>query len=584
MPKIDPVLQDGRDSLSIYLYLVHDTDMPEVHGGKAMPAAHHTKMIDVLVQDKYGHSLILAPRGAAKTKLLQALIEWRLGRASLGLDGFGRNWAKDFRVGYVCASASQAYGVSNAIKETVEFNPVYRAMFPKVKPHKKKWSEPEWNVQGQTTKDYTFVAAGRGGPILGKRFHMIVPDDIAGEDERSSDLLTATKPRRDLIFWIENTMLKCLVPGGRIIMAATRWYEDDPPQWAMEQGWDVLKIQALTDCDGSCDTEVAIVTRPEQDSEGASKGRAGASLYQEKGGEADDILVRRNSDVLPDLRTTAPGRNDVRVGEGGTTSCPGEHSFWPQRFSAIKLIADRKKNPRSFALQMQNEIIPSQGLYFYKEWFDNRYDSLPGPEQLRAVVATWDTAGTTTGRSYTAGLVIYVTKDWNYYIRALYRKKMPYHEVKELIIFVAGYWKVSLTLIEDKATGQSALQELAYRKTVDGEGIYGAIEGALPAGQRGGPAKDLEYIEQITLPCSEGRVWLPSNEFIKKYKMDDWRDVFLAELIRFGEPGGTDDTVMALKQLLYRAERQRYKFEVLARGRAVPALTYGRSREEGMLV
>ncbi|MCH7511625.1 MAG: hypothetical protein IIB19_04575, partial [Chloroflexi bacterium] len=162
--------------------------------------------------------------------------------------------------------------------------------------------------------------------------------------------------------------------------------------------------------------------------------------------------------------------------------------------------------------------------------------------------------------------------------------KMPYHEVKELIIFVANHWKVSLTLIEDKSTGQSALQELAYRKTVDGEGIYGAIEGALPAGQRGGPAKDLEYIEQITLPCSEGRVWLPSNEFIKKHKMDDWRDVFLAELIRFGEPGGTDDTVMALKQLLYRAERQRYKFEVLSRGREVPALAYGRSTEEAMLV
>ena len=71
---------------------------------------------------------------------------------------------------------------------------------------------------------------------------------------------------------------------------------------------------------------------------------------------------------------------------------------------------------------------------------------------------------------------------------------------------------------------------------------------------------------------------------MQKHKMDDWRDVFLAELIRFGEPGGTDDTVMALKQLLYRAERQRYKFEVLTRGREAPALTYGRSKEQGLLV
>ena len=287
MPKTDPLLEAATQSLSIYLWAVHDTDMPEVHGGKAMPAAHHKDMIDVLVQDGYGHSLILAPRGAAKTKLLQALIEWRLGRASLGLDGFGRNWAKDFRVGYVCASASQAYGVSNAIKETIEFNTVYQAIFPKVRPNKKKWSEPEWNVWGQTTKDYTFVAAGRGGPILGKRFHLIIPDDIAGEDERSSDLATATKPRRDLIFWMENTMMKTLVPGGRLIMAATRWYEGDPPEWAVEQGWHTLKMQALTDCDGSCENDSA-------------------------------NLVGQGTEESPQL-----------VERPGAIPCPGEHSFWP---------------------------------------------------------------------------------------------------------------------------------------------------------------------------------------------------------------------------------------------------------------
>ena len=552
MPKTDPLIEAARLSLSPYLYLVHDTDMPQIHGGKAMPQPHHVQMIDILVNDNYGHSLILAPRGAAKTKLLQASIEWRLGRASLGMDGFGRNWAKDFRVGYVCASASQAYGVSNAIKETIEANIYFQAMFPKVKKHKDKWSEPEWKVRGNSTKDSNFVAAGRGGPILGKRFHRLFFDDLAGEDERSSDLATATKPRRDLIFWIKNTAMKTLVPGGRVIQAATRWYEGDPPEWAMDTGHYVLMIKALTDCDESC-----------EDSNDAGSMPAGGAV-------PPSPLENGRGEVAP--HQTA-------------SSCPGEHSYWPERVSAAELIADRKIDPQSFALQMQNEIVPAVGQYFQREWFDKRFDHLPGPEQTRAVVATWDTAGTTTGRSYTAGLIIYITHDFNYYIKTLYRKKMPYHEVRNLIQWVANNEKVTHTLIEAKSTGQSALQELSYLKEQDpaGEGVYGLIDGILPPGQRGGPVADLEYVQQVTLPCETGRVWLPSTEYLKQNGMADWRDIFLKELIQFPE-GQNDDTVMAFKQLIYKAERERFKFEVLARSRSVPALEYGRSVEQRAVI
>ena len=540
MAKLDPVLQDGIDSLSIYLYLVHDTDMPEVHGGKAMPMPHHQKMIDVLVNDSYGHSLLLAPRGAAKTKLLQAYVEWKLGRASLGLDGFGRNWARDFRVGWISASASKAYGVSNAIRETIEFNPIYQAMFPKVKKHKDKWSEGEWKVRGNPTKDSNFIAAGRGGAILGSRFHLIIPDDIAGEDERSSDLATATKPRRDLLFWMENTMMKCLVPRGRIIMAATRWYEGDPPEWAMEQGWHVLLIQALTDCDGSCENDVDFLSSDEAPS--------GAGL--------------------------------------GASSCPGEHSYWEAREPAAKLIADRKKNPRSFALQMQNEIVPSVGVYFRREWFSNRFDRVPVSHEVRAVVATWDTAGTETGRSYTAGLVVAIMKDWRYFILRLYRAKLQYPEVRELIREVANIWKVSMTLIEAKSTGQSVLQELSRHRKYDdpdADGVYGDVVGALPPGQRGGPTKDLEYVDQITVPVSEGRVWLPATELIEAQRIDDWRDIFLKELIQYPD-GQNDDIVMALQQLIYRAERNRNEFEQMERERLIPQLTYTQSEERAAIV
>ena len=246
-------------------------------------------------------------------------------------------------------------------------------------------------------------------------------------------------------------------------------------------------------------------------------------------------------------------------------------------------MADRKKNPRSFALQMQNDIIPSQGVYFQREWFRNRFDFVPDLNQIRAVLATWDTAGTETGRSYTVGIVVLLTKDWRYYIRELYRAKMPYHEVRNLIQWVANTWKVSRTIIEAKSTGQSAIQELSHMKYQGDTGVYGDIAPALPPGQRGGPTKDAEYADQITVPVSEGRVWLPSNDFIEKHGMHDWRDQLLKEMIQFPD-GANNDIPMALTQLIYAVERERHEFESMERERDVPQLAYGRSEERAAMV
>lgn len=294
--------------------------------------------------------------------------------------------------------------------------------------------------------------------------------------------------------------------------------------------------------------------------------------------------MRRTNTVLHEMHEETRARNDVRVGEGGKASCPGEHSFWPERWSAEKLMADRKKNPRSFALQMQNDIIPSQGMYFQREWFNNRYDWAPAPEQLRQVFATWDTAGKRTGRSYTVGLVVALTKDWRYYIMALYRAKLQAHEVREIVRDVANRWKVSETIIEDKSSGSGVLDELAYQKlsTPAGDGIYGGLRAVLPKGQRGGPAI-LDFVEEVTIPCAEGRIWLPSTDFIQKHDMEDWRDVFLKELIQYPE-GQNDDIVVALTQLLFVVEKNRREFEMMERELMVPQLAYGRSEEQAALV
>lgn len=515
----------ARENFPSYMALVHDTDMPELFGGGALPAKHHMDIINVLTNDSLGHSIIVAPRGAAKTYLVQGWLEWCLGRASLE----GGNWANQFRVAYTSNTAHQAYKVSNAIKATIEHNIAFQACFPTVKPHKDKWSEPEWKVDGNNSLHSTFIATGVGGPLLGARSVIIVFDDTDDGDNTRSKL-----EREKSLRWHEDTALPTLVPWGRAIKICTRWHEEDSAAWAMSQGWHTLYMKALEECDGrSCSVADNV-------------------------GSGDGVRVRDRADE-----------------QAQVTTCPG-HSYWPERFSVEWLENERRLRPMAFARQYQNEITPYEGIMFKRDMFRNRFVYAPSPEEIRHVFATWDTAGTLTGRSYTVGLVILLTKTWKYYVIMMYRGKMEYARVRDTIRAVATDFRVHTTVIEAKSTGQPAVQELSGAPS-----MYGEVVPVLPPGQRGGPAQ-LDWVDQITPALDEGRLYLPAPEFSAKRGVDDWTPQFISEMLAYPD-GSNDDIVVALTQLIYHVEREKHRFEVEERQDTKP-LTYGRSLERRIQV
>ena len=100
----EELLSLARRDLAVYISLAHSTDMPDVNDGMAIPSPVHEQIIDALMGET-GHTLILAPRGAAKTTIVQAWLEWLLGRASCSKD---REWANRLRIIYISATAMQA--------------------------------------------------------------------------------------------------------------------------------------------------------------------------------------------------------------------------------------------------------------------------------------------------------------------------------------------------------------------------------------------------------------------------------------------------------------------------------------------
>lgn len=221
---------EARRNLGVFLPLIYRTDS----GKAAIPPAHSRDFFIPALQSNR-HTVIIAPPGSAKTLTTMAACAWWLGNNP------------NIHLGYVTNTTFQARQRSVAIRDVIQ-SPKYHSIFPHVLPDKSKgWSEDDWFLlrDDVADKDPSFTAAGVGSPILGARFDRIVLDDIADEENM------ATEAQREKVrSWLNRTLMSRLTPQGTAIMICTRWAEDDPAQWAIDRGWQVVHFPAIKE-DGS---------------------------------------------------------------------------------------------------------------------------------------------------------------------------------------------------------------------------------------------------------------------------------------------------------------------------------------------
>jgi len=101
-----------------------------------------------------------------------------------------------------------------------------------------------------TEQGGAYFALGVGAPATGRGAHLLVVDDpIKGREEADSETM-----RRRLKDWYASVAYTRLMPGGSVIIMATRWHEDDLIGWVLSEhaheNWTVLNLPAI-DEDGS---------------------------------------------------------------------------------------------------------------------------------------------------------------------------------------------------------------------------------------------------------------------------------------------------------------------------------------------
>lgn len=110
-------------------------------------------------------------------------------------------------------------------------------------------------------------AAGVGGPITGKGFHLgIIDDPIKNAEEAASETIRAKHKE-----WYASTFYTREEPEGAIVIIQTRWHEDDLSGWLLSEetqgeepeGWHVVNFPALKE-EGEPDLPPTCTLEPDE--------------------------------------------------------------------------------------------------------------------------------------------------------------------------------------------------------------------------------------------------------------------------------------------------------------------------------
>lgn len=202
--------------------------------------------------------------------------------------------------------------------------------------------------------------------------------------------------------------------------------------------------------------------------------------------------------------------------------------LWPGRYGVEELEAIRRDvGSRVFACLYQGNVSAAQGNIFKRDWF--RHYQTP-PEKFFRVIQSWDTAFKT-GATNDYSVCVTIAETANgFYLLALYRAKVEFPELKRQVGLQADLWRPSEIYVEDKASGQSLVQELKLATT------YPVIPVKVDRDKETRASAVTGYFESGRVLFPEGAAWLADLE---------------DELASF--PGGLhDDCVDAISQALNR--------------------------------
>lgn len=280
-------------------------------------------------------------------------------------------------------------------------NEMYRRLFEiQISPDTR--AKDRWD----TTAGGEYYTTGVGGTVVGRRANLILVDD----PYKSKLVAYSATERRKISEWFFVDVVPRLLPGGVIVIIATRWHEDDLTG-------EVLKKSARGEIE-----PFELISLP--------------ALCEDPMLEIEQQLGRQYGEAL-----------------------------WPEQYPVDKLEEVKGGMAKEGNLDEWNALYqqkprPAETGEVKSEWFGH-YDRLPTDEPLLNIVS-WDTAGTANERSdFTVGLAAALgLKSRKFYLKGMYRKQAEFHTLMREVPRFNREMEAHAVLIENKGTGTSLIQVL----------------------------------------------------------------------------------------------------------------------------
>ncbi len=366
--------------------------VPYVTEGDHVPAPHHQVICDALDKVTRGETkrlIIAAPPAHAKSVYSS--------------HNFPAMWLGHYPQDKVLAvSHTQPFAedIGRKVRNLVN-NPLYTQLFD-VTISADSRAAARW----ETTAGGSYFTTGVGGSVVGRRANLILVDD----PYKSKLVAYSPAERKKISEWYFTDVVPRLLPGGAIVIIATRWHEDD-----------------LT----------------------------GEILKKSRKGEIEPFELISLKAICDDPANDPMNR-------------PLGEALWPSQYPVSKLLEIKgglmgsTGNLDEWNALYQQRPKPAESGEVSASWFE-RHDNerLPNDQQYLNIVS-WDTAGTAGARSdYTVGLACKMgLKDRKFYITDMYRKKGEFHTLmRDIPAFNSQHYAEAI-LIENKGTGTSLIQVL----------------------------------------------------------------------------------------------------------------------------
>ncbi len=353
---------------------------------------------------------------------------------------------------------------------------------------KSRWYQSRWGAAVRLADDSNqktefantqrghMIATSVGASATGRGGNFLLADDLINPEQANSDL-----ERKAAIRWFDETYSTRLDDkrSGRMLVIEQRTHQADLTGHLVAQGgWEQVSLAAIAE-------------------------RKTTIVFPRSGKE----LIREEGDLL-----------------------------WPAREGQAELDAAKiRLGSFAFASQYLQAPVSREGNLIKVEWLTPTYRAGGLPPRFDSVVMSLDTAYKTGSSNDYSALVVVGTlrgpRDGfvpgNYLLDA-WRGRVEFGQLKRKVVELQETWRANAVLVEDAASGQSLIQELAAGTALPVKAVK--------------PDRDkFSRVAAICPTLEARRLILPEVAW--------WRADFIAELTSFPN-GEFDDWVDALAQAL----------------------------------